>query len=350
MKALKKHIEEPTDFNIPENIQSIIDDIDIGSDWKTSWFWSQKFIYLDAFLRKHPLYSSFYIWNKSIDKKIKDDLTVLKKIQNMGFLKWIMSQSKTELWEKEFDESKIGRLIYLKFKSGWIFVDDFIIVSLEKKSLHNFITVLLLCQLKSNPINVTDFVNTHYLTDKLVIHSYEGFEDYYWNLNWVSVNSSTDVNMRLAAIVLYNLYVSQLWLNWIMQTVKYIHSSKIDFHKRVFDWKEMDDVMSSHYVIDKTEFKTIITESFDIAMNSANVIEVMWRLNGAPWIAWYYLISQYDFNNIFDAFGEKFRAKILGYFNSKTAKQMFQDRIKQIMDDAKQWKFMNRRPSGLVDY
>lgn len=351
MKALKSHKEEISlDFDIPEKVQTLIDNLKINSDWKSKIIWTKQFEFLDNFLRIHPLYSNFYLWSKLVDKEVKEELTVLKKINKLGFLKWIMTQTESELGEHEFDEKQIANLINFKHNTVWFFVDDFINKSLENNSLHSFITILLLCQLKSQPISVTDFINNNYLTQKLVIHTYEGFEDCSYVLNGISENSSTGQNIRLAAIISYNYYVKQLWLSWLIEPVKYIHSSKIELHKRVINWKEMDDVMSSHYVIDKIEIKNIINESFNNVRDSAQLIETLWRLNVAPWMAGYYLIRQYDFNNIFDLFGDTFKAKILGYFNSKTAKQMFQDKIKQIMLDAKQWKFMTSNHTSIVNY
>lgn len=318
--------------DIPDFIQNLIEWIKLDENLYNNVFWDPNFEVIDKFLRNHPVYWLFYFWQWLVPPEVKFDLDIIKKVKKLWFLDWLVVRKQKHLEGQNFDKDRLNWIVSFKLSSQNIYLDDLVIKSNESYSQHSFMTILLISQLKINKINITEFVNKCLLKGKIVVYTYKWFKDTYSHLNWKSEVTSKNQIHRLSTIIAYNLILKRLGFdnNWFFDSVEFLGSNNIELHKIEVDWEKIDNIFWYCYVLKKEDIKEVIKTSFDDTVIWAEVLQILWTLNKAPWDSDYYVISQYDFNIVFDIYWKIFKKHLLWLIDTKTAKQLFRKRIEKI--------------------
>lgn len=191
---------------------------------------------IQTYLKSHKTFSKFYKWTSYLSEEIKDAYIELEE-SNFGNNWWTF-----ELWDKVintwdfvFSYEEINKIINSTNHSEiGIFYDWIEDKTRLRDSYSYFMTIFLILQLHNDKFNLTNYINWFIFDRPLILYRYSWLT---WDeaiLNWYYKNSSGWQNHRLAAILMYNNVLIQLWLTQEFQLFKHIKNSNIKVFEKTY--------------------------------------------------------------------------------------------------------------------
>lgn len=338
LEALSNESEE---LKISISTKRLIDNISIeelathfSANSVPSWL-----LEIENIFRKDPVLSVFYSSPCLMNEAAKKDVLNFNESIKKDFIRWNVQSRKIELQDWDFNDVMLGKIVNTPNSSIWYFIDDFA-DNWNTKTMHHFITLFLIMQLRDQKIDLTRFVNWSLLSEKLELHQYSWFGRNFSGMNGRIMNNSSWQSNRFVAIYIYNHFVKKLWLQRYLDIITRIDPSKIDFYEEKASGFEIDVLFSDNYILTEKELNALLVEFFwndDIVRDEVREKIIQMNINkfgdGIRIADSNILILPKDkFEETFNTLPEKIKSFIWWFLGKKPRTQIFRERIERIVN------------------